>query len=180
MVFASSLESTVCDEEVEMRISNSRWRGVYMQASLIRSSEMAVQQRDQQLRHHDQQQQHRAPQRKSLDCTRHGADCIVGIGRQAVAVCGAWKYRPAWRRLGNAYGARVDAVDRPRHPRIFGKALRICARGWGSLQAAGSACSRPSGGVMASSCQARRQGRSNSGAESSMAQSLYRPQPKKR
>ena len=40
---------------MKMRISRFRWRDVDMQASLVRSSEMAVQQRDQQLRHYYQQ-----------------------------------------------------------------------------------------------------------------------------
>ena len=40
---------------MEMRISRFRWRDVDMQASLVRSSEMAVQQRDQQLGHYYQQ-----------------------------------------------------------------------------------------------------------------------------
>ncbi len=67
-------ERVVSSEQMEMRISNSGRRRVHMQARLIRSPEVAVQQRYQQLRRHDQQQQC-APQRKSLDCTQHAVDC---------------------------------------------------------------------------------------------------------
>jgi hypothetical protein len=71
-------ESVVPSEQMEMRISNSGRCRVHMQARLIRSPEVAVQKRYQQLRRHDQQQQC-APQRKSLDCTRHVINCTAAI-----------------------------------------------------------------------------------------------------
>jgi hypothetical protein len=71
-------ERVVPSEQMEMRISNSGRCRVHMQARLIRSPEVAVQKRYQQLRRHDQQQQC-APQRKSLDCTRHVINCTAAI-----------------------------------------------------------------------------------------------------
>lgn len=46
-------ERVVSSEQMEMRISNSGRCRVHMQARLIRSPEVAVQQRYQQLRRHD-------------------------------------------------------------------------------------------------------------------------------
>lgn len=79
-------ERVVSSEQMEMRISNSGRRRVHMQARLIRSPEVAVQQRYQQLRRHDQQQQC-APKRKSLDGTRHTIDCSAatfGVTAQSI------------------------------------------------------------------------------------------------
>ena len=57
MVFIHIGEGAVGHEQVEMRVGHPRRRRVDVQAGLVRSAEMAVQQRYQQLRHHDEQQQ---------------------------------------------------------------------------------------------------------------------------
>ncbi|CAJ0729310.1 hypothetical protein R76706_01997 [Ralstonia mannitolilytica] len=55
-------------EGLKMRINRARKRGVHVQASLFRNSEMAVQERAQQLRQHDEKQQH-SPKRDAWGCT---------------------------------------------------------------------------------------------------------------
>jgi hypothetical protein len=45
-------------EGLKMRINRARKRGVHVQASLFRNSEMAVQKWAQQLQQHDKKQQH--------------------------------------------------------------------------------------------------------------------------
>ncbi|CAJ0822676.1 hypothetical protein LMG18101_05128 [Ralstonia flaminis] len=55
-------------EGLKMRINRARKRGVHVQASLFRNSEMAVQERAQQLQQHDKKQQH-SPKRDAWGCT---------------------------------------------------------------------------------------------------------------